>query len=158
MFQSHIDSYCNSATPDNYSPEAESLLTFEQLQDTLLIYHQSLPLNEQERSTLKGMFVYMFMATLVHLSYSNGTEKGIKVTQDLLRLILSTSEQELLSTCSWRKLTTLLHRNEYGLPVRCKGDLRPVSGNVVRQHSAFLMHGGKKTWSKRQNQNKKCLS
>lgn len=80
------------------SPEAGSLLTFEQLQDTLLIYHQSLPLNEQERSTLKGMFAYMFLATLVHLSYSNGTEKGINVTQNLLRSILSTSEQELLGT------------------------------------------------------------
>lgn len=80
------------------SPEAGSLLTFEQLQDTLLIYHQSLPLNEQELSTLKGMFAYMFLATLVHLSYSNGTEKGINVTQDLLRSLLSTSEQELLGT------------------------------------------------------------
>jgi Ser/Thr protein kinase RdoA (MazF antagonist) len=80
------------------SPEAGSLLTFEQLQDTLLMYHQSLPLNEQERSTLKGMFAYMFLATLVHLSYSNGTEQGIKVTQNLLYSILSTSDQELLGS------------------------------------------------------------
>lgn len=78
------------------APEAGSLLTFEQLQDTLLLYHHSLPLNEQERSILKGMFAYVFLATLNHLSYSNGTEQGIKVTQDLLRSILNTSEQELL--------------------------------------------------------------
>lgn len=80
------------------SPESGSLLTFEQLQDVLLMYHQSLPLNEQERSMLKGMFAYMFLATLCHLSYSNGTEQGINVTQNLLRLILSTSEQELLGS------------------------------------------------------------
>lgn len=80
------------------SPEAGSLLTFEQLQDTLLMYHQSLPLSDQERSTLKGMFAYMFLATLVHLSYSNGTEQGINVTQDLLRSILSIPEQELLGS------------------------------------------------------------
>jgi Ser/Thr protein kinase RdoA (MazF antagonist) len=78
------------------SPEAGSLLTFEQLQDTLLMYHQSLPLNEQEQSILKGMFAYMFLATLCHLSYSNVTEQGIKGTQNLLRSILSISEQELL--------------------------------------------------------------
>ncbi|MGL4618896.1 phosphotransferase [Chroococcidiopsis sp.] len=78
------------------APEEGSLLTFEQLQDTLLIYDRSLPLNEQERSTLKGMFAYMFLATLCHLSYSNGTEQGINVTQELLRSILSTSEQGLL--------------------------------------------------------------
>lgn len=80
------------------SPEAGSLLTFEQLQDTLLMYHQSLPLNEQERSILKGIFAYMFLATLGHLSYSNGTEQGINVTQDLLRSILSTTEQTLLGS------------------------------------------------------------
>jgi Ser/Thr protein kinase RdoA (MazF antagonist) len=80
------------------SPEAGSLLTFEQLQNTLLMYHQSLPLNAQEQSTLKGMFAYMFLATLCHLSYSNGTEQGINVTQDLLRSIPSTSEQELLGS------------------------------------------------------------
>ncbi|GAA6615594.1 phosphotransferase [Scytonema sp. NUACC26] len=80
------------------SPEAGSLLTFKQLQDTLLMYNQSLPLNQQERSILKGAFAYMFLATLCHLSYSNGTQQGIDVTQDFLGSILSTSEQELLGS------------------------------------------------------------
>jgi Ser/Thr protein kinase RdoA (MazF antagonist) len=79
------------------SPEAGSLLTFEQLRNTLLVYHQSLPLNEQERLTLKGMFAYMSLAHLVHLSYSSGTEQRVNVTQDLLRSLLNTSEQELLA-------------------------------------------------------------
>lgn len=78
------------------SAEAGSLLTFGQLRNTLLMYHQILPLNEQEQLTLKGMFAYMFLAHLVHLSYSNGTKQGINVTQDLLRSLLNISEQELL--------------------------------------------------------------
>ncbi len=54
--------------------------------------------NEQEQSMLKGIFAYMFLATLVHLSYCNGTEQGINVTQDLLRSILSTTEELLLGS------------------------------------------------------------
>jgi len=63
-----------------------------------LMYHQILPLHEQEQSILRGLFAYMFLATLGHLSHSNGTEQGSNVTQDLLRSILSTTEQELLGS------------------------------------------------------------
>ena len=80
------------------SPEAGSLLTFEQLQDTLLMYHQSLPLNELERSILKGAFACAFLETLYPLSYNNATEQDIHKTQTLLHSILSASEKELLGS------------------------------------------------------------
>lgn len=78
------------------SQQSGSLLTFEQLQNTVLMYHQNLPLSKLEQSVLKGAFVYAFLDTLCHLSYSNATERDIKMTQTLLYSVLSASEQELL--------------------------------------------------------------
>lgn len=80
------------------SPQGGSLLTFEQLKETLLMYHQTLPLSELERSILKGAFVRAFLDTLCHLSYCNATEQDLNVTQTLLRSILNASEKELLGS------------------------------------------------------------
>lgn len=78
------------------SPESGSLLTFEQLQNTLLMYHQCLPLSELEQSILKGVLVYAFLETLNDLSQCNSTEQDFNMTQTLLLSILNASEKELL--------------------------------------------------------------
>ncbi|KAB8315201.1 phosphotransferase [Tolypothrix campylonemoides VB511288] len=80
------------------SPESGSLLTFEQLQNTLLMYHQYLPLSELEQSILKGVLVYAFLETLNDLSQCNGTEQDFNMTQTLLRSILEASEKELFGS------------------------------------------------------------
>nr|WP_282440323.1 phosphotransferase [Brasilonema sp. UFV-L1] len=80
------------------SPESGSFLTFEQLQNTLLMYHQCLPLSELEQTVLKGVLVYAFVATLNDLSQCNGTEQDFNMTQTLLHSILKASEKELVSS------------------------------------------------------------
>lgn len=80
------------------SPESGSLLTFEQLQNTLLMYHQYLPLSELEQSLLKGVLVYALLETLNGLSQCNGTEQDFNMTQTLLLSILNAREKELLGS------------------------------------------------------------
>ena len=78
------------------SAKGGSFLTFEQLKDTLWMYHQRLPLNETERTVLKGVLVYAFLEALLDLSEDNGTEQEFNVTQTLLHSILKASQEELL--------------------------------------------------------------
>lgn len=78
------------------TPEGGSLLTFAQLQSTLSIYHQCLPLSEAEQSMLRGAFAYAFLETLDDLSQSGGTEQDVGTTQTLLQAILKASNKELL--------------------------------------------------------------
>lgn len=80
------------------SSEGGSLLTFEQLQNTLLMYHQCLPLSELEQSVLKGVLADAFLETLNDLSQCNGTEQDINMTQTLLDSVLRASEKELLGS------------------------------------------------------------
>lgn len=67
-----------------------SFLTFKELQDTLLMYH------EAEQSVLKGVLVYAFLEALLDLFDDNGTEQEFNTTQTLLHSILKASEKELL--------------------------------------------------------------
>ena len=60
------------------------------------MYHQRLPLNETERTVLKGVLVYAFLEALLDLSEDNGTEQEFNVTQTLLHSILKASQEELL--------------------------------------------------------------
>lgn len=78
------------------SARGGSFLTFKELQDTLLMYHQYLPLNEAEQSVLKGVLVYAFLEALLDLFDDNGTEQEFNTTQTLLHSILKASEKELL--------------------------------------------------------------
>ncbi|MCU0532282.1 MAG: phosphotransferase [Hydrococcus sp. Prado102] len=80
------------------SPVGGSFLTFEQLQDTLSMYHRCLSLNESEKSVFKGVLVYAFLETLNDLSQENASEQDINMTQILLRSILKASEKELLGS------------------------------------------------------------
>ncbi|NJK47338.1 phosphotransferase [Candidatus Gracilibacteria bacterium] len=80
------------------SPARGSFLTFEQLQDTLSMYHQCLPLNEAEKSVFKGVLVYAFLDTLNDIFQNNATERDINITQSLLSSILQVSEKELLGS------------------------------------------------------------
>ena len=78
------------------TPEGGSLLSFAQVQSTLSIYHQCLPLSEVEQSMLRGAFAYAFLETLDDLSQSGGTEQDIRTTQTLLQAILKASDKELI--------------------------------------------------------------
>lgn len=80
------------------SPEGGSLLTFEQLQNTLLMYHQCLPLSKLEQSIFKGVLTYAFLETLYGLSQDKPTEQDINKTQNLLYSVLNASEKELLGS------------------------------------------------------------
>jgi Ser/Thr protein kinase RdoA (MazF antagonist) len=77
-------------------PEGGNLLTFEQLQNTLSIYHKCLPLNEVEQSILKAAFAYAILETLNDLCEAKATKQDINATQTLLSAILNTSAKELL--------------------------------------------------------------
>lgn len=72
------------------SARGGSFLTFKELQDTLLMYH------EAEQSVLKGVLVYAFLEALLDLFDDNGTEQEFNTTQTLLHSILKASEKELL--------------------------------------------------------------
>ena len=78
-------------------PEGGSLMTFEQLQRTLSIYHKCLPLNEAEQFVLKAAFAYAILETFTDLCEANATEQDLNVTQALLGAILRVSEEELLA-------------------------------------------------------------
>ncbi|VEP17800.1 conserved hypothetical protein [Hyella patelloides LEGE 07179] len=80
------------------SARGGSFLTFEELKDTLLMYHQCLPLSEAEKLVFKGVLVYAFLEALDDLSQDNGTEQEFKTTQALLHSVLKASEKELLGS------------------------------------------------------------
>lgn len=81
-------------------PESGSFLTFEQLQKTLSIYHQCLPLSEDEISMLQATFAYAFLETLNDLSASKASTQDISATQNLLHCVLNVDCEELLGSSS----------------------------------------------------------
>ena len=80
------------------SARGGSLLTFEELKDALLMYHQCLPLTKTEQSVFKGVLIYAFLAALDDLSQDNGTEQEFNITQNLLSSLVKVSEKELLES------------------------------------------------------------
>ncbi len=83
-----------------FAPESGSILEFDELRNTLSIYHQSLPLNVVEKLILKATFAYAILETLIDVANfvvaGKSTTQDIVSTQKLLQVILDTSDRELL--------------------------------------------------------------